>query len=157
MIRTGDIVDFDVTSTAQTVIAICTAFAAAGALLAYLFRKLRAGWKRLQYLSHRIELMGDLVDLQLTVNHGSSLLDKVNKIEPNHAYAITQFESLAQSDQQHTITLEVWIAKLEVVERQQKFFRLLLDALLLELPDDRQNKVKALAERIQSDMDKGVA
>lgn len=146
-----------ISEVAQTVIVVCTALAAVGALITYLFRKARALYKRCQYLAHRIELMGDLVDLQLTTNHGTSLLDKVNKIEPNHAYAITQFESLARADEAHTLTLEAWVAKLEVVERQQKFFRLLLDALLLELPDDRQNKVKALAERIQSDMDKGVA
>ena len=38
-----------------------------------------------------------------------------------------------------------------------ELLHLSLAGALVELPDDRQNKVKALAERIQSDMDKGVA
>ena len=155
---------FDVTSTAQTVIVICTALAAVGAGLAYLFKKVRAGWRRIQFLSRRIETMSEIADAQLSHNGGSSLLDMVRfsanavqAIEPNHAYAITQFESLAKADQQHTITLEEWARRFEVVERQQKFFRLLLDALLLTLPPDRQREIKALSDRIQTDVENGAA
>ena len=145
--------DIDITSTAQNVIVVCTALAAVGALITYLFRKSRALYKRCQYLAHRIELMGDLVDLQLTVNHGSSLLDKVNMIHPNHEFAKEQFQTLAQADLDHAATLADWVERFRVVERQQRFFQLLLDALLLTLPTDRQSELRLLAERIQKEVD----
>ena len=143
----------DISSFAQTVIVIGTALTVVGAGGAWVYRKLRAGWKRMQYLSHRIETMGDIADAQLTKNHGSSLLDKVDMIQPNHAYAIKQFEQLTASDRQHALTLEEWAERFRVVEKQQRFFQLLLDALLLTLPTDRQSELKALAERIQKEVD----
>lgn len=47
----------------------------------------RNAWKKLGEIVDNTRAAGELLDAQLTVNHGTSLLDKVNKIAGNHMEA----------------------------------------------------------------------
>lgn len=57
----------------------------------------RRGWKKTVFIFARLEAVADLAEAQLTVNGGTSLLDKVNKIEANHEVAELHWTGLEDS------------------------------------------------------------
>ncbi len=138
---------------AQQIILVCAALTAAGVIAAVVFRKIRSIWRWGKRIGEYVEVIKDIAETELTQNGGDSMRDNVKLIKPNHAYAIGQFESLGRADREHAETLEELRTRFEVVERQQKFFRALIDAVLLTLPAERQDEFRKLSDRVLKAMD----
>jgi hypothetical protein len=113
-------------------------------------RRVWRSWQRfrvrLRQLGTRIDAGMDIVEAQLTVNGGGSLLDKVNKIQGNHDEAKRDAAALTET----LTTLSATLADLsvrfgEVESRQAAAFRVVA-RLFVELSPERQAHIRALSK-----------
>jgi hypothetical protein len=73
---------------ASTIITVATALGLLGAVARFIWRRAMVPFIEIQNAA------AEVIKLQLTPNHGSSLVDKVNRIEGNHQEAQRHWENL---------------------------------------------------------------
>lgn len=134
-----------ITELAQTLIIMVTATTVVGGFLAYLFRKIRKGTKRLAHLGRRIDALADLANEQLTTNGGSSLLDKVNQIKVNHELAESHWAEAKES-------IDQLIEGFQLIKRRQQFYNLLINALVAAETQERKEQLIKLIAQLEKEV-----
>ena len=81
-----------------------------------------AGWmyrKVLRPVHKAVMAMSDIVEAQLTPNHGSSIVDRVAQIAPNHLAAETHWKQLELSQKEIKLEVLRLTERLDLIESRE--------------------------------------
>ena len=98
----------------QNTITIFGALVAFGGFLLWAYRRV------LRPIHKAVMAMSEIVEAQLTPNHGSSLVDRVARIAPNHEAAETHWKALALSQNETKLEVKRLTERLDLIESREE-------------------------------------